>query len=146
MIIKGSIIIDKPREEVVSYFRDPDLLGEYQDGFVKKELLQGMEGEKGAISKMHYKMGNRDLILTETIIENKLPDYFEAFYSHQHMDNTMVCTFVEISPGQTSYEYTYEYIRISWIMPKLMALLFPRMFKKPAEKWLRQFKEFVENQ
>lgn len=146
MKIRGSIIVEKPREEVVSCFRNPNFLGEYQDGFVKKELIEGVEGEKGAISKMYYKMGNHDLILTETIIENKLPESFEAFYSHQHMDNTMVCTFVEISPGKTSYEYTYEYTRINWIMPKLMSILFPGMYKKPAEKWLRQFKEFVEKQ
>lgn len=30
------------------------------------------------------------------------------------------------------------------IMPKLMAKLFPGMFKKQSQKWMDQFKEFVE--
>lgn len=31
-------------------------------------------------------------------------------------------------------------------MPKLMAILFPGIFKKQGEKWMRQFKEFAEKQ
>ena len=91
-------------------------------------------------------MGNRDMVLTETITKNNLPDSFEAFYHHQHMDNTMKCKFIPISENTTRYEYEFEYTRVSWVMPKLMALLFPGMFKKQGEKLMRQFKEFVEKQ
>lgn len=146
MKYKGAIEIDKPRSEVVKYFADPEYLGAYQDGFVKKELIQGEQGQDGAISKMYYKYGKRDMELTETITANRLPDSFEASYHHKHMDNTMKCTFIALNDNQTKYEYEFEYTRINWVMPRLIAILFPGMYWKQGEKWMKQFKEFVEKQ
>ncbi len=146
MKYQGSIEIAKPRNEVVKYFADPSYLGEYQDGFVMKELLKGEQGKEGAVSKMLYKYGNRDMELTETIISNELPDSFESSYHHKHMDNTFKCNFIDLDKQRTRYDYEFEYTRINWVMPKLMAILFPGMYRKQGEKWMRQFKEFVERQ
>ena len=146
MKFKGSIDINKPQSKVAELFADPNNLKEYQDGFLKKELVSGQMGQEGAISRMYYKYGQRDMELTETITKNLLPDSFEAFYHHKHMDNTMKCRFVPLSDNKTRYEYEFEYTRVSWVMPKLMSLLFPGMFRKQGEKWMRQFKEFVEKQ
>ncbi len=142
----GSIEIDKPVEIVTKLFADPKSLKEYQDGFVKKELVSGEEGKVGTISKMYYQYGNRDMELTETITSNQLPHSFEAAYHHKHMDNTMKCTFIPLGDSKTQYKYEFEYTRINWFMPKLMAILFPGMYRKQGEKWMRQFKEFVEKQ
>ena len=143
---KGSIEIAKPRSEVAKYFADPNYLGEYQDGFVRKELLTGEQGKEGAVSKMFYEQGNRSMELTETIIANELPDSFEAEYHHKHMDNTFKSTFIALDENRTRYVYEFEYTRINWVMPKLMAILFPGMYRRQGEKWMRQFKEFVERQ
>ena len=62
------------------------------------------------------------------------------------MDNTMKCTFAPLEENKTRYEYEFHYTRINWLMPKLMAILFPGMYRKQGEKWMRQFKEFVESQ
>ncbi|KAA3611065.1 MAG: SRPBCC family protein [Calditrichaeota bacterium] len=146
MKIKGSIDISQPKSMVAKLFADPGNLKEYQDGFVKKELISGSEGQEGAVSKMYYSDGKRDMLLTETITSNRLPDSFEAFYHHEHMDNTMKCTFSSLSENQTRYDYEFEYTRINWVMPKLMAILFPGIYRKQGEKWMRQFKEFAEKQ
>ena len=146
MKFKGSIDTNKPRAKVAELFVDPNSLKEYQDGFLKKELVTGQMGQEGAISKMYYKLGKRDMELTETITKNRLPDSFEAFYHHKHMDNTMKCRFVPLDDNKTRYEYEFEYTRISWVMPKLMAIIFPGMFRKQGEKWMRQFKAFAETQ
>ena len=146
MKYKGSIEINKPREEVVKFFADPAYLGEYQDGFVRKVFVSGNKGKDGAVSKMFYKYGKRDMELTEIIVSNRLPYSFESSYHHVHMDNAMKCTFVEIDTKRTRYEYEFEYTRISWIMPKLIAILFPGIYRRQGEKWMRQFKEFVEKQ
>ncbi|MCR9253370.1 MAG: hypothetical protein NXI20_23350 [bacterium] len=146
MKFKGSIIVNKPLEMVTSYFANPTYLKEYQEGFVKKELESGNEGEDGAISKMYYQNKNYEMKLTETIISNQLPNSFEAFYHHKHMDNTMKCTFKSLEDGSTQYDTEVEYTRINWVMPKLMSILFPGMYKKPARRWLENFKRFVESQ
>ena len=146
MKFKGSIEINKPRDLVVKYFADPSYLGECQDGFVEKTLISGNSGDDGAVSRMYYKQGGRELELTETIISNQLPDSFEASYHHIHMDNFMRCKFIELAVDKTKYEYEFEYTRVNWIMPKLMAIFFPSVYRKQGEKWMRQFKEFVEKQ
>lgn len=144
MKFKGSVTINKSRETVTRFFIDPAYLIEYQDGFEKKELIEGEAGQNGAVSKLYYKHGKREMELTETVTNNNLPESFEAHYHHIHMDNTMKCVFTELEAERTLYEYTFEYTRINWVMPKLMALLFPSMYRKQGEKWMLQFKEFVE--
>jgi hypothetical protein len=143
---KGAIEINQSLNKVAELFANPDYLKEYQDGFIKKELVNGQKGAVGAVSKMYYKHGKHDMELIETITKNELPHSFEASYHHKHMDNTMKCNFVALDAHKTKYEFEYEYTRINWIMPKLIAILFPSMYRKPAEKWLRQFKEFAEKQ
>ncbi len=142
----GSIVINKPIDMVVKLFMDSSNLNEYQDGFQKKVLVAGQAGEEGCESTLYYKYGKRDLILTEKVIKNNLPESFEAFYHHKHMDNTMKCSFTVLDNYSTKFEYEYEYTRINWIIPRLMFILFPRTFKNQGDKWNQQFKMFVERQ
>ncbi len=146
MKFNGSIDINQSLEKVADLFADPAYLKEYQEGFEKKELLKGEAGKDGAISKMYYKNGKHEMVLTETIISNKLPHSFEALYHHKHMDNTLKCTFIELENGLVRYTSEVEYTRINWVLPKLMAILFPGMYKKPARRWMENFKSFVEKQ
>lgn len=146
MLFQGSVLINKPRELVVRLFQDPNNLKEYQDGFVSKELTSGVMGQDGAVSAMLFRQGKREMAMTETITSNRLPDTFEAFYHHKHMDNTMKCTFTPVSDSTTRYDYEFEYTRVSWVVPRLMMMLFPGMFRKQGEKWMMQFKQFVERQ
>lgn len=146
MKIEGYIDIKQTQKKVAELFLDPKNLANYQDTFLRKEVVEGEEGKMGCISLMYYQFGKKEMELKETVTSNKLPDSFEAFYHHKHMDNTMKCTFEVLDEHHTRYHYKYEYVRINWVMPKLMSILSPSMFKKPAEKWLNQFKEFAENQ
>ncbi len=145
MKFSTSIEINSSRSKVTTLFADPDNNQYWQDGFIRKDLIDGIEGHKGAVSKLYYKQARREMELTETIVQNNLPDSFEGHYHHKHMDNTMKCTFSESGIQKTNYIIEIEYTRISWVLPKLMALLFPGMFKKQVEKWMRNFKTFVES-
>jgi hypothetical protein len=142
----GSTIINKEKPIVAAFFANPDYLKEYQDGFQKKELLEGEAGQLGAVSKMYFDDGKRKMELIETVTKNELPDRFEAFYHHKHMDNTMVCEFIDLGDSRTEYKYAFNYVAIRGFMPKLMFRLFPSLFKKQGEKWMNQFKAFVEKQ
>ncbi|MEK6155032.1 SRPBCC family protein [Flavobacteriaceae bacterium 3-367] len=139
-----TIEIDRPQDIVAQLFGDPQYLGEYQEGFLDKTLLEGTAGENGAISKMRYKMGKGEMELTETIMDNSLPDRFLAHYHHKHMDNSMECRFVSLSDSRTRYESEIEYTAFRGFVPRAMAFLFPGMFKKQVQKWLDNFKTFAE--
>ena len=129
---------------MVEAFLNPAYLKDYQDGFEKKELISGNQGEEKAVSKLYYKHGKHEMVMEETILSNQLPDFFEAEYHHKHMDNFMRCRFIEMSSDQTKYEYEFEYSRIDWLLPRLISILFPGMYKKSGDKWMTQFKELVE--
>jgi len=95
---------------------------------------------------MYYKYGNREMELTETVTHNELPKSFEANYHHKHMDNSMKCAFTALNDNKTRYDYEFEYTGIDWVMPRLMAIIFPGMYREQGDKWMKQFRDFAERQ
>lgn len=146
MRFTGSIDIDRPRDVVAALFADPANLVHVQEGFVRKDHVSGTPGQPGAVARLHYRFGGRDMELTERITSNRLPESFEAVYEHPHMDNTLRATFTDLGGGRTRYATEVEYTRIAWVVPRLLAALFPGMFRSRGEKWMRAFKEFAERQ
>ncbi len=141
-----TVIIEKPINQVAELFINPDNLKEYQDGFLRKELVSGTPAQVGTISKMFYLQGKREIEITETVTSNNLPHEFSGFYHHIHMDNTMTNRFISLSENRTQYDAEIEYTVLRGLMVKAMAFLFPSMFKKQVQKWLDQFKVFAEKQ
>lgn len=120
-----SIHINKPITEVAKYFEDPEALKQSQDGFLRMEHISGSEGQSGAKCKLVYK--KFDLI--ETIIHNTLPDEFYAKYEHKSMVNTMYSKFTVINENKTKLATEIEYTEFKGFFVKLMAKVFPTMFK-----------------
>ena len=141
-----SVTIQKPLQTVADYFADPKYLGEYQDGFQKKELISGEIGQEGAVSKILYAEGKRKMELTETILKNNLPEEFIGQYHHRNMDNTMRSTFTALSDQETQYNAEIHYTAFRGFTVKAMVFLFPSLFKKQVQTWLNNFKAFVERQ
>ncbi|MCD2259327.1 SRPBCC family protein [Psychroserpens luteolus] len=135
------IIINAPIDHTAAVFENPDNLKHFQDGFISKELISGTEGSEGAISKMIYKK----LELKETIITNNLPAEFKALYEHKHMTNTMSVQFKALADDKTQYISEIDYTKFNGLFIKLMATLFPGMFKKQVYKWMTQFKTYTES-
>jgi len=75
--------------------------------------------------------------LTETITSNALPNSFEAFYHHEHMDNVLKVKFVPISENETRYEWEGEYTEVRGFIPKAMMFLMPWMFRNQVKKCTR---------
>ncbi len=141
-----SVIVEKPLQEVADYFANPKYLKEYQEGFQRKELVSGEVGQKDAVSTIWYGEGKREMVLTETILKNDLPHEFVGHYHHKHMDNIMRSVFTKIEDQKTRYDAEIHYTEFRGFMVKAMVLFFPSMFKKQVQKWLDNFKTFVERQ
>ncbi|WP_298237986.1 SRPBCC family protein [uncultured Algibacter sp.] len=135
-----AIEINKPIIEVAKHFEDPQALKESQKDFIRVELISGVEGEAGAKCKLVYK--KFDLI--ETIIHNKLPNEFYATYEHKSMTNTMLSKFTAINKNKTKLDTEIEYLEFKGFVIKLIAKLFPNMFKNQVDKWLVRFKAYCE--
>jgi len=144
MKFTSTVTINIPKEKVAAYFANPDYLKEYQEGFLRKELISGDSGEENTISKLYYKQGKREMELTETIQVNKLPDEFMAQYHHKFTDNTMKSTFTALSETKTRYDAEIHYTAFRGFVIKTMVFIAPNFFKKQVAKWLKNFKVFVE--
>ncbi len=140
-----SVTIHQPIEIVVRLWRDENHFAEWQDGFQSIELLEGEAEAVGAKSRIVLQQGKRKMELTETILSNDLPKAKKALYEHVYMTNTQTSRFEKISDTKTRYISEVEYTQFNGFMPKLMAKLFPRMFEKQSQKWMEQFKGFVES-
>ena len=87
-----------------------------------------------------------DSELVETIKHMNLPEEMTGTYESKPMNNTMHNTFTMVTDTVTRWDAEIHYTEMNGFVVKLMAKLFPNMFKKQAQKWFDQFKEFAENQ
>ncbi len=120
-----------------------DIKNGRRDLQASKQLAVSL-GKKGTQSRVIYINGKMTIDLKETIVVNNLPDEVTGLYEHEHMVNTMANRFTSLDHTRTRYEAEIDYTKFIGIMPKLMALLMPGVFKKQVQKRLDSFKEFVE--
>lgn len=138
--------INAPIDDVVQLWNNEAHFHRWQDGFESITVLEGDKGEVGSKSRILLKSNKRSMVLTETILINDLPREKKGLYEHEHMDNTQSSRFETIDENTTRYISEVEYVKFKGFLPKLMGMLFPRMFKKQSQKWMDQFKIFGEGQ
>ena len=136
--------INLPISQVVELWKDENNFREWQDGFVKIEHISGKPETIGSQSRIYLEQGKQKLELLETITSNNLPHEKRAIYEHIHMTNTQITSFKSLGDNKTQYMSQVEYTKFNKIIPKVLSMLFPGMFRKQSQKWLDQFKEFAE--
>lgn len=136
-----SVLINKPRNIVAKLFLDTECMKNSHQGFIEKILISGTPNEDGAKYKLLYEKFE----MTETIISNNLPNSFSGLYEHKNMTNTMTSKFEAFSDNETKFTAEIEYTEFRGFMIKIIAKLFPGMFKKQGDKWLQRFKDYAEN-
>lgn len=139
-----STVIDVPIQDVIKLWAEENNYKKWQDGFVSIELQEGIKGTIGAKSLIILQQGSRKMELIETILSNNLPYEKKALYEHLHMDNTQITKFIDLDNFQTKYISEIDYFNFKSFLPKIMAFLFPGIFKKQVQKWLDNFKKFAE--
>ncbi len=138
----NEVIIDAPKARVVELFNDSSNLKEWQEGFISMESIEGEPGTVGSKHKMHYKMGKRDIEMIETITKMDLPDTFSATYEAKNVFNCIDNHFEEYEDGKTRY-WTKNEFKLSGMMT-IFGWMMPGAFKKQSQKYLDDFKAFVE--
>jgi len=146
MKYKCTVEINAPIKKVVNLWCDENHFEKWQDGFHSIECISGKVNSVGAKSKILLQQGKKKMELIETIITNDLPNEKKALYEHIHMTNTQTTKFESVSEGRTLYISEVEYTKFIGLIPNLMAIFFPGVFKKQSQKWMNQFKMFAENQ
>ena len=91
-------------------------------------------------------MGKTKFTLLETITHNDLPQSIKMQVDilGKGINNTMLNRFTESDSNNTLYEVEVAYTFTSWPM-KIMATLFPKLFKKQVQKMMERFRDAVVN-
>jgi carbon monoxide dehydrogenase subunit G len=137
------IAINKPIDEVIALFDDPDNMDKWMEGLQSFEHLSGTPGQPGAKSRLKFKMGSREVEMIETVTVRNLPDEFSGTYEAKGVYNVVVNRFSKISDTQTRYLTENEF-QFKGFM-RIIAFLMPGAFKKQSMKFLKDFKKFVES-
>ena len=131
------------RKECIELWLDESKFHEWQDGFQHRNWIEGEPNANNSKSEILLAHGNRKLELEERILDNSLPDYILGEYFHKHMTNTQKTSFERISDHSTLIRSEVEYTAFRGFLPRLMAMLFPGMFKKQSQKWLDNFERLA---
>jgi carbon monoxide dehydrogenase subunit G len=134
--------INLPVNEVVVLFDNPDNLKHWQPGLISYELVSGKQGEEGAISKLKFQMGKREIDMSESITKRNYPNEFSAVYEAKGVYNAVTNRFIPIDENKTKYVTDQEF-RFGGFM-KLLGIFMPGAFKKETQKNLENFKQFAE--
>ena len=135
------IEINLPRKKVVELMDDPDNLSEWQPGFVSFEPLKGKPGEEGSSANFIYRIGKRDIQMTETITRRNLPDEFKATYETKDVFNIIHNRFID--EGSTTRWIAINEFHFKGLM-RLYAFLMPGALRRQSRKIMMNFKEFAE--
>jgi len=144
MKFKLELPINKPRADVWKAFDNAENIKQWQPTLVSFEPVSGTPGQPGAISKLTYKEGKRDLVLIEKITRRDEPNGFDGVYENEFGDNTIRNTFIEQGKDQTLWVMETEFIFKTFLM-KIMGPLMKKNFVKRTEEDMQRFKEMAEN-
>ncbi|KGJ88731.1 SRPBCC family protein [Thalassotalea sp. ND16A] len=138
------IDIDLPVQRVIELFDDSENMKRWQPDLISFEAVSGAPGQVGAESKLTYKMGSKEIVMTETITIRDLPEKFAGVYETENVWNLVENSFVELDNNKTRWICKNEFKCTGFV--KLMSMLLPGMFKSQSCKYLTQFKTFAETQ
>jgi len=125
-------------------FDNPKNLKEWQDGFISTTPISGKQGAKGSKSAIKIRAGKSIIEMTETILVKNLPDEMTALYEHKQTHNTATYRFKPVSPVSTQWTTEIHYTKYGDWTSRLIASVFPGIFRKQTQKWLENFKRFAE--
>lgn len=138
------IEISKPIDEVVALFDNVDNMSKWMEGLQSFEHISGTPGQEGAKSRLKFLMGKRKIEMIETITKRNLPEEFSGIYEANGVYNIVKNHFYPLPGNKTKYVSEQEFQFRGFM--KIIAFLMPGAFKKQSMKYLKDFKNFVENQ
>ena len=139
------IIIDLPLEKTVEFMDSLENLKKWQEGLVEAKVILVNFGEKGAKTELKYDFGKRKMTLIETILETDMPRLLIAEYTTKNVYNIQRNTFEATQDGKTIWTSESEF-KFEGLAMKTFGFLIPGAFKKQSLKYMRDFKNFAENQ
>lgn len=135
--------INAPINKVIELFDSTENMKKWQPELVSFNHVSGTPGKAGAVSKLVYKIGKKNVEMIETITVNNLPHEFSGIYEANNVKNPQMNFFEPTENGKTKWTVHSEF-QCNGFM-RIMAALMPWAFKSQTKKFMNQFKQFVES-
>jgi hypothetical protein len=136
------IIVDISLDKLIELFENPDNLKKWQPNVISFEHLSGTIGQKGAVSRIHYNMLVKKIVMKETILKRNLPEEFVLLYESDGVSNTVTNNFKQLADGKTRWIMQNNF-KFAGIM-KYAAMALKGVFRKQTEQTMERFKKFAE--
>ncbi|MBK7009991.1 MAG: SRPBCC family protein [Saprospiraceae bacterium] len=134
--------INRPMAEVMQKFKDPEGVKHWMEGLTRIEHLSGTPGEVGAKSDFYFLHKNKEMKITETILEQNLPRQIKFGYQSGMGYNEVELRFEELD-AHTVKQTSNSYFEMRGLM-KVFGFLMQGLFKKQSMKYMDAFKAYVE--
>lgn len=140
----SEIIINKPITSCFSEFVNLHSMKHWQEGLISTEHISGVPKDIGSTMQLNYQFGSQKMKLTESVThrENNASIHFN--FDTKVMHNIQRNSFETIDKTTTKWICKNEFFPRS-LSARIMLLLLPKTFKKQTQKYLTNFKNYVEN-
>lgn len=135
--------INKPLNDVVEKFSDPNAMMKWMEGLKKVELLSGEGMQQGTVYNLTFVHKGKEMQMKETILESNLPNSVKFAYESEMGGNKVEIRFEPDGENAVKQINTTEF-QVSGFK-KIMFSLMKGMFKKQSLKYLDGFKAYCEN-
>lgn len=136
------VLIQKPREEVVKLFENPENLSKWQPTLRELIVISGEHGVDGMKSKLIYDENGKEFIMMETIETFNLPEGMTAIYEAKNVWNKCINTFEDLG-NQTKWSMDTEFKCTGFM--RLMTMFGKSVFTKQTQSDMERFKQFAES-
>ena len=134
--------IDRPLEVVMEKFKEPEGVKHWMEGLQRIEHLSGTPGQVGAKTDFYFLHKNKEMKISETILEQDLPRQIKFAYQSPMGYNEVELLFEKLSNNSVR-QTNNSFFDLKGFM-KIMGFLMKPMFKKQSLKYMTAFKHYVE--
>lgn len=138
-----TVLIRKPIEDCFRLLQDHESRKHWHLDLTSFEHLCGLPNEVGGQMKLNYTFGKRNLSVIETVthIENNKTVHYN--FDSAGMHNIQENQFKVVDDNSTLWTCNNEFIPTTF-SKRLMLLLMPKAIKLQSEKYLYDFKNYIE--
>lgn len=134
--------IDCPLDKITEQMSNPHGVKQWTENLKDIDQTLGKYCDVGSKRNLHYWFNNKEMVITETILEQNLPQQIKFAYDSKMGRNVVELCFDQLSDKQVK-QTSHTTMELKGIM-KLFGLIFKPMFKSQSKKYMTAFKKYAE--
>ncbi len=142
MKLKFETVIDARRDAVWAAFDNSENMTRWQQNLVSFNHISGEPGQPGTVSELTYDQKGKKVVLKETIMERRDPDFLSGAYEST-MGKTLIVNHFEVVDQNSTRWTSWCNFTFQGYM-KIMSLFISSMIHKRTKADMERFKLMVE--